>query len=154
MKQIIKNKKKSEILAEQIASMKYGDVISHEQISKIIEERYGSPKYYSTITAAKKALQRNYGKIIENIHEDGYRVVCPDDYTDTSLKHYKRGFSEMQKGTDTLACAPIKDMSIEGREIYRRVHDRAVILQASMNGAKAELKTLSSKKHPFLAAVK
>ena len=40
-------------------------------------------------------------------------------------------------------------MSKEARNIYQRVHDRAVILQASMKGASVELKTLGRKKHPF-----
>lgn len=40
-------------------------------------------------------------------------------------------------------------MTEEGRAVYTRVYDRAVILQASMKGASVELKTLGQKKHPF-----
>lgn len=77
-------------------------------------------------------------------------TVLPDNFVDHSLKHYKRGFNEMQKGYDVLTYAPTKNMSQEGRVRYRRVHDRAVTLTAAMKGASVELKTLSSqKKHPM-----
>jgi hypothetical protein len=45
MNEIIENKKKSEILAEKLNEMNYGDFISHEQIASVIEENYGSNKY-------------------------------------------------------------------------------------------------------------
>lgn len=149
MNEVIENKKKSEVLAERISELAYGDFISHEQIATLIEEPYGTNKYGSTIAKAKKLLLKKYNKAIENVIGDGYRIVNPDDFVQQSLKHYKRGFVQMQKGYDTLANAPVKDMTEEGRAIYTRVHDRAVILQASMRGASIELKTLGQKKHPM-----
>lgn len=149
MNEIIENKKKSEILAEGLNELSYGDFISHEQIAAIIEEPYGSNKYSTTIAKAKKILLKKYSKAIQNIVGDGYRVVNPDDFVQQSLKHYKRGFNEMQKGYDTLEYAPTKDMTPEGRDTYRRVYDRTIILQAAMKGASVELKTLGQKKHPL-----
>lgn len=150
MNEIIENRKKSEILAERLNELKYGDFISHEQIASVIEEDYPSNKYTSTIAKAKKILLKKYSKTIENIIGDGYRVTNPDDFVQKSLKHYKRGFTEMQKGHDTLEYAPVGDMSAEGRIVHQRVYDRAVILQASMRGTSIELKLLSNKKsHPF-----
>ena len=154
MNEMIETKRKSEILAEKIASMPYGDVIYHSEISELIQEPKSSTRYNSTITKAKKILLKQYGKSIENIRGDGYRVVSPDDFVGVSLKHYKRGFNEIQKATDTLTYAPVKAMSAEGRDTYRRFHDRAVTLHAAMNGARVELKTLGQKKHPFIAALK
>lgn len=149
MNEVIENKKKSEILAEKIATLNYGDVITHQQIADLIQEKYPSPKYSSTVQKARKILLKQYGKIIENIVGDGYRVVQPDSFVDHSLKHYKRGFNEMQKGYDTLSHAPSKDMTPEGRAIYRRVNDRAVTLAATMKGVNVELKMLGEKKHPM-----
>lgn len=45
MNEIIKNKKRSEILAEEISKLNYGNVISHKFISQIIQEEYPSQKY-------------------------------------------------------------------------------------------------------------
>ena len=147
MNEIIENnKKKSEVLAEKLNELNYGDFISHDQIASVIEEDYGSNKYSSVIAKARKILLKKYNKAIENIPGDGYRVVAPDDFVKQSLKHYKRGFNEMQKGYDHLEYAPVENMSVEGRDTYMRVHDRAIILQASMQGVKAELKTLSGKR--------
>lgn len=149
MNEVIENKKKSEILAEKINEMNYGDVITHKQIASIIEEDYPSNKYSTTIAKTKKILLKKYNKTIENIVGDGYRIVSPCDFVQQSLKHYKRGFCEMQKGYDTLEYAPTKDMSKEDLNIYRRVHDRAITLAAAMKGASVELRTLGQKKHPM-----
>lgn len=149
MNEVIENKKKSEILAERLNEMNYGDFISHEQIATLIEEPYGTNKYGSTIAKAKKLLLKKYNKAIENIPGDGYRITSPDDFVNQSLKHYKRGFNEMQMGYDTLEYAPTKDMSKEGLSTYRRVHDRAITLAAAMKGASVELRTLGQKKHPM-----
>lgn len=149
MNEIIENRKKSEVLAERINELNYGDVITHQQISSLIEEDYPSNKYTSTIAKAKKILLKKYNKTIENIVGDGYRVVNPGDFVQQSLKHYKRGFNEMGKGYEVLEHAPIKDMSKEDLNTYRRVHDRAITLAAAMKGAAIELKTLGEKKHPF-----
>lgn len=44
----------------------------------------------------------------------------------------------------------LSGMPLHERMEYQRVHNRAVILQASMKGASVELKTLAGKrKHPF-----
>lgn len=149
MNEIIENRKKSEILAERINELNYGDFISHEQIASIIEEAYGSNKYASTIAKARKILLKKYNKAIECVVGDGYRVINPGDFVQQSLKHYKRGFNEMQKGYDTLEYAPTKDMSKEDLNTYRRVHDRAITLAAAMKGTAIELKTLGQKKHPM-----
>lgn len=148
MNEVLKNQKKSEILAFEIKKLNYGDIIFHGRISEIIEEPYGSNKYKSTIAKAKKILLKE-SVCLESIVGDGYRVVEPDNFVDHSLKRYKRGFNEMQKGYDILSHAPTKDMTPEGRNVYRRVHDRAVTLAAAMKGASVELKTLGQKNHPM-----
>ena len=143
MNELIENRKKSEILAEYISGLNYGDVLLHPTIEKIISEKYGTSKYNSEITRAKKIILKKYNKMIDSVRGDGYRVIKPDDFVVHSIKFYKRGFNEMQKGMDTLENAPIKNMSEDGKETYKRVYDRSVILLASMQGAKAELKALS-----------
>lgn len=149
MNEIIENRKKSEVLAEKINELNYGDVITHQQIASIIEEEYPSNKYSSTIAKAKKLLLKKFNKTLECIIGDGYRLVNPGDFVQQSLKHYKRGFNEMGKGYEVLEHAPIKDMSKEDLNTYRRVHDRAVTLAAAMKGTAVELKTLGENKHPM-----
>lgn len=148
MNELIENKKKSEVLAEKLLTHPYGDVIMHREIQDTINEKYGTQKYNSIIQKTKKILMKNH-RAIESVRGQGYRIVEPDNFVDLSLSHYKRGFNEMQKGSDTLKAAPVNDMTEEGRIIYRRVNDRAVTLQAAMNGAKVELKTLGMKEHPM-----
>lgn len=146
MNELIETKKKSEILAEEIFNRGYGNVITHKEIENIIQEEYGSKKYNSEIARTKKIALKKYNRCIESIRGDGYRIISPDDFTTHSLKHYKRGFKELQKGKDVLDYAPTKDMSQEGLITYRRVNDRSVLLVAAMEGAKAELKSLNRAK--------
>lgn len=148
MNEVINNKKKSEILSEEIKKLNYGDVIKHSSIAMIIEEEYPSSRYNKTIGQARKILLK-HGICLESISGDGYRLVEPDNFVNHSLKRYKRGFNEMQKGYDILANAPTAKMTSEGREVYRRVNDRALVLTAAMKGASVELKTLGQKRHPM-----
>jgi len=150
MNELVKNKKKSEILAESIAELDYGVAITHKQIQKIIGETYGTTRYNTTIQKMKKILLKKYGKKLESIRGDGYRVINPGDYVQASLKHYKRGFKEMQKGQDTLAHAPTDKMNKEELEVFRRVNDRALALNAHIKGVRVELKELSENKRKLV----
>ena len=123
--------------------------VDHETIENIIETKYRTNKYNTVISKTKKILLNKYNKCITSVAGEGYKIVEPDDFVDVSLKEYKRGFKAMQKGANTLHKAPVKDMTDEGRTIYRRVHDRATLLEASMRGVSVELKTLGQKRHPF-----
>lgn len=147
---VLKNKKKAEILAENISNLNYGDVIYHTKISQIIDEPYGSNKYRTIIHQTKKILQQQFQRHIESINKCGYRVVDPDKTVDLSIRHYTRGFNEVQKAQDVLTNAPVQDMSAEGKQIFRNVYDRAQILNAAFMGATVEIKELSrKKKHPL-----
>ena len=152
MNEMIENKRPSEVLCEKILQLNYGELITHDEISSIIKEEYGSPRYSTVIQQTKTHLLKKQ-RAIESIRGQGYRVVEPDAFVDLSLDHYKKGFKEMQKGSDTLRFAPAKDMSIEGRNTYHRVQDRANALQAVLNGASVELKELRAKEgirnHPM-----
>jgi len=143
-------KKKSEILAEEISKLPYGEIIYHSKISDILSEAYGSQSYRQNVQAAKKILLREYGVLLESIRKCGYRIVEPGNYVGQSLKHYKRGFNEIKKGSDVLSHAPVDRMTPDERDEYRRVNDRAVILQAAMTGGVVELKTLARKRTPFV----
>ena len=147
-------KKKSEVLAEEISKLPYGEIVYHSAISSIIGEKYGTQQYRQVVQAAKKILLVRYGVLIESIRKSGYRVVEPDNYVDNSLKHYKRGYKQFKQGSTVLTNAPTKDMTPEGLVEYRRVNDRAVTLQASLTGAVVELKALAKKEHPFLREIR
>lgn len=150
MNELIENKKKSEILSEYISTnKKWGDSILHKDIEKIISEKHGTTKYNSEISRTKRILLKEYGIILESIRGDGYRLTQPDGFVGQTLRHYKKGFNEIQTGMKILEHAPVKEMTEDGKDIYKRVFDRSVILTASMQGARAELKTLSRRQHPL-----
>ena len=49
MNEILNNKKRSEVLAEKLMEMNYGDIIKHEQIAEVINVNYPSNAYTTTI---------------------------------------------------------------------------------------------------------
>ena len=146
---ILDNTEKAMILVSSIKDLQYGDIIPHENLAQMIDETYGTSHYRSLITKAKKILENQYGIFLQSVHGEGYKIVKPDDTTDVSLGHYKRGFKAMNKGYKALKNAPISQMTAEGRERYRKVADRAELLNASMQGVHVELKTLARKPHPM-----
>lgn len=44
---------------------------------------------------------------------------------------------------------PLNEMTLFERMEYQRIHDRKVILEASMRGTSVELKSLAKRDHPF-----
>ena len=91
MNEVIENKKKSEVLAEKIIELNYGDVLTHEQIASLIKEDYPSNKYTSTIAKAKKILLKKYNKTIccqfvcDHLHRRmlttfNYEDICKRDF--------------------------------------------------------------------------
>ena len=146
MSELIENKKKSEILAEKISTMKYGDVITHEEIETIIREKHGTQKYGNEISRAKKLLLKKYHKYIENVRSDGYRLIHPDDFAGVSLLYTKKGLNNLQKGKETLENAPIEDMTRMGAIKHRVITDKMAMLCAAMKGASVEMKELSKSK--------
>ena len=120
MNEMIKTKKKWEVLYETIQHLNYGDVISHNEISRVIKEPYNSNKYCSIVNRAKKELLK-VGKQIESVRGQGYRILNPDDYIDNGAKKFKQGFNRIKKGTEMLQYAPVNKMTDEGRSRYRNV---------------------------------
>lgn len=142
-------KEKISQLAEYIMSKNYGDIIYHQEIAEQIKEQPNTPKYFSAITGAKRLLLDS-GKMIESVRKSGYRVVEPDDYTIHSIRQVVAGARRIDSGVKIMRHAPIANMTPEGIESYNRVNDRIQILQASMTGAKVELKMLGTRRqHPL-----
>lgn len=137
-------------LVEHTLGLEYGSIMPHYEIEQIIEEKQKSDQYKSVIASAKKELLA-LGKMIENIHNVGYRVTNPDDYTAQSIKYATAGARAISKGAKILDKAPLKDMSQEGVQEYNAVADRMKMLNAFVSGSKVELRMLASKrKHPLL----
>ena len=144
---------KTKALVEMFADKSYGEVIDHFTIAAVIEERYGTLGYGYVVEAAKKELLDS-GKMIRNVRKVGYQVVPPDDYTAESVRRITRGAKQIDKGVKVLENAPVKDMTQDGVQRYNTIRDRTCILQASIHGAKVEIKMLSAKRtNPLLEAM-
>ena len=130
----------------------YGVTVEHFTIASTIGEHYGSQNYRQIVGMANKELLES-GRMVRSVWKVGYQVVNPDDYTGESGKRVKRGVRQIDKGMKILEHAPVKDMSQDGVQKYNTVTDRMRILQASMHGAKTEIRMLNAKRrNPLLEA--
>ena len=144
---------KVKALVELFINKGYGETVKHFDIAAAIKESYGSRNYNQIVSRAKKELLES-GRMIKNVWKVGYQVVNPDDYTGESVRRIVRGARQIDRGVQILENAPVKDMSQDGIQRYNTVRDRTCILQASMHGARVEIKMLNAKRpHPFLSAV-
>lgn len=152
MNELIERKEKWEVLYAYILTLNYGDIISHKDIAKIINEPYKSRKYQSVVDKTKwKLLEAN--KTIKNIVGQGYKVLEPDEYTDYSLKFMQQGLVDISKSDKIQRFAPVNQMSLQQRMVHNQVSDRTAILKAHMSGATIEVKMLAKNPSALLEAV-
>lgn len=136
-------------LSEYIMTKNYGDIIYHQEIAEQIGERINTPRYFSTVTATKKVLLES-GHMIKSVRKSGYQVVEPDNYAAHSVQQVVAGAKKIDNGVKIMRHAPVRNMTPEGMDSYNRVNDRLQILQASITGAKVELKMLGARRpHPL-----
>lgn len=136
-------------IVDQFAVMNYGESMTHKQIAEIAGVKSSDSEYRYLIHQAQKNLIE-HGKMLESVRGVGYRIVFPDEYTETSTRYVSTGVRRINKGAAILAHAPVNDMSAEGIQAYNNVRDRMAILQAAVTGAKVEINMLSKKReHPL-----
>lgn len=134
-----------------IANTPYGETVTHDQLSYLMEEKKNSRDYWYIMSRVQKKLV-DHGHIVQNVRGKGYKVVDPDSYSAISVKHAVNGAKLIDRGVKVLRNAPVSDMTQEGVQRYNTVNDRMVILQAAVTGAKVEITMLESKKpHPLAA---
>lgn len=147
------NRKESiDSLVKAVMEMNYGDVLTFDEIGRIVGQQYGNMALLSIVQAARKRLITT-GHMITNVRGVGYKVCYPDHYTGEAVRCMRQGAKKIDQGTKIMNHAPVNDMSIEAREAHNRVTDRMTRLQAAMAGACVEIHTLeANKSHPLLSA--
>ena len=145
----MKRKDKIKAAVELVMSKNYGDIITHREFIAVMREHGITSSYRDAITAAMRKCI-DCGKMIENVHGVGYRVVMPDDYTGQSIRCISSGAKKIDNGAKILSHAPVQDMTQAGLEAHNKVADRMMILQASLAGANVEIRMLGEKRrHPL-----
>lgn len=137
-------------LVDKFLTMDYGDTLEHYKIEGIINLRQKDTEYQSVIQAAKKRLDE-IGRTVKSVRKVGYELVMPDYYVDIAASRVRTATKQISHSKLILDNAPEDKMTPEGRNIYRRTHDRITALDAVMKGARTEVRVLTAKKHPLLS---
>jgi len=137
---------------ETITAYDYGTLILHTDFMRLFDLEPSSKDYYHTVSAVQRECLEA-GKMLENIHNIGYRVVRPDDYSKQALRQCKLGVKRISMGQKILDYAPTKEMSAHALKEYREIKDRTNALNAHLTGGIVEMKMLH-KSHPLLQGAK
>jgi hypothetical protein len=124
------------------SSWNYGSIHSHDEIAKLMHLDKNSNRYKSMISRANQKLT-GFGKRLENIKGEGYKVVEPDRYTDISLNKFQQGVKRIRDSYSISEHAPIDKMTEEGRKRFRSYNERLSIMRAITEGHCKELTVLS-----------
>lgn len=138
-------------LVQAIEERDYGDVLSFEEIGRIIGQKYGTTTYNDILQSARKRLI-TAGHMVVNVRGVGYKVCVPDGYTNEGVRYMRQGARKIDRGAKIISHAPVNDMSPEARAAHNRVNDRMTMLQAAMAGASVEIHMLSTSKNPLLVS--
>ena len=139
-----------ERLVETVASMNYGDPITHETIASIIGERAGTNKYRSIVRKASKIL-RNKGKMIESIRSIGYRVTRPENYLDHVINNTEIATRRITTAKEIADSTPTDQLNQQQLTALRQITDTLTITYAYMTGKSVEVKTLARPRRAALA---
>lgn len=143
---------KGSALADYIRPRSYGDIIRYQEIEQVTGEKRGSQRYYSAVAKAKKLLEAS-GKMIQRLSGGDYQILYPGDYAEAAAREVRLANRRIKHGSKILDVAPLNDMSAEERAVHNRMRDGYAVLQARMNGAVVEVKTLTGqRKHPLALA--
>ena len=138
-------KKKHFILADAAEDWAEDSFHSHAEIAEIIDATPGSNEYFSAITQARKILLRK--RILwVTIHNAGYRVATPDEFTAAVRGNIYGAAKRMRKAVDVDDAAPIERMSAGGRQAHQNLSDRLKVHAAMMQGACREVRQLADPK--------
>jgi hypothetical protein len=101
-------------------NMKYGEVISHKRIAKLISEEAKTMTYYMIVSNAKTQLIP-YGKTIVSVLGVGYKVLEPDGYNEHAYDMFAKGVKYIHKAKDIAAFAPKDLMSEDSQKLHEEV---------------------------------
>lgn len=134
-------------VTDKILSMDYGDTITHQELAAEFGFRPKTVDYRSAISKLKReCLER--GKGLRSIHNVGYQIIPPGDYSDQALKCFKQGAKRITQGDKVLRYAPTEKMNQDELSEYRHIEDRYKMLVASVSGANVEMRLLR-KRNPL-----
>lgn len=127
-----------------ILESEYGEIITHDDMSDLLQLSKGSQLYYFAISKMNKILL-NKSKMLMNIQKVGYQIVEPDNYAGCAVKTYVKGVKKMKLSKKILEKAPIELMSEEAIEKHNKVYDRVCNRLANANAGVKELKKITTK---------
>lgn len=131
------------------ANKQYGETVSHGELASAVSLKWNDKEYRYLMSAVAKRMLET-GRMIENVHGVGYRLVEPDKYSTKSVDCVLSAGRKLDKGVKIMENAPVGDMTQDGVQRYNNVRDRMTILQAHVAGAKVEINMLNGKrKHPL-----
>jgi len=98
------------LLIEKMKSVKVGDVISYDELSKIIGRDIRSRQGYARLQSARRNCLKQHGIVFSTVAKEGLRR-CDDSQIVGQAEHFvHRAHRISKRGIDTLACADFQKL--------------------------------------------
>ncbi len=78
-------------------SLDEGDFVSHNDLARIVGERYGSQRYYGIVNSACTRCQRDDGFVMRNVQGDGYERANGPEQLRESAKYTGRAIRSQDR---------------------------------------------------------
>lgn len=94
------------IIAQQLSTRAYGDVVTHSEIGAMSGLTHPSHRYFAQVGKARRALLREWDRELESVPGVGYRLVMPSEFIDRSRRELGFAGRRLRLGAQILVAAP------------------------------------------------
>jgi len=125
-------------------SLKIGQVITYEELAKVIDQTPGSNRFRSVVTRWRKMLLRDSAVVLKNVATVGYRVADSADTLSMAYGKYQGGLRSVRRGLVLNAYVDRKKLTMEQQKSHDHLNARtaAVIAAAQLKSGSIELPKL------------
>ncbi len=123
-----------------VLNLKEGQVISHEELEKILKYKHGSQRYYGVINSWAKKIESENDIVLEWKLGIGLKVLLPHERLQSSEGKIKRGIKATKRGISSLSRVQRERLDEAGKQRYDHIGRASLMLKNAVDAAKNQLK--------------
>ena len=107
-------------VAENINNMKPGTVLTHLQMSEMLDVNYKKEmsKYHARMGSVRSVLKNQYQIFLESLHGAGYQIMQPGEEIRVCKNRVGRGVKQVVRGIRDTAQIPVDRIKDPEKKTY------------------------------------